>query len=135
MKKILSLLTTLFLLNGCAESVALFGPASSAAMGGGNVTQSALSSAVSYGVKKQTGMSLSGHAFAFAEKHNPEKKKDNCISFIEKTKSEMCEMMKNKMSLTKSKIINNKKFNKPSKSGSSSLQSKIEKKSKIKYLD
>ena len=112
MKKILSLLTTLFLLNGCAESVALFGPASSAAMGGGNVTQSALSSAVSYGVKKQTGMSLSGHAFAFAEKHNPEKKKDTCISFIKKTNSEMCAMIKKKISLTRGKIIINKKHDK-----------------------
>ena len=40
MKKILSLLATLFLLNGCAESIALLGPATSGA-GSGKVAQSA----------------------------------------------------------------------------------------------
>ena len=135
MKKTLSLIATLFILNGCAETMALLGPASSAVVGQGNVAQSAATSVLSYGVKKQTGMSPSEHALAFAEKHNPEKKKDTCISFIAKTNSKMCEMIKNKISLTKSKIINNKKFNKSSKNGSSSLQSKIEKKYKIKYLD
>ena len=52
MKKILSFLLILTLLSGCAESLALLGTTSSAVTGG-NVAQSAFSSAVNYGVKKQ----------------------------------------------------------------------------------
>ena len=48
MKKILSLSIILTLLTGCAETLALLGPAT-----GGNLTQSAVSSAVSFGVKKK----------------------------------------------------------------------------------
>ena len=135
MKKILSLLATLFLLNGCAESLALLGPATTVGAGSGNVVQSALSSAVSFGVKQQTGKSPSQHALTYIKKHNPEKKKDTCISFIEKTNSEMCAMLKNKISLTGAKIINNKKNDKSLKELSLSSQSRINKNSKIKYLD
>ena len=53
MKKILGLLLGLTLLTGCVESLALLGP-SSTAITGGNIAQSAFSSAVNYGVKKQT---------------------------------------------------------------------------------
>ena len=53
MKKITGLMLTLVFLSGCVESVALLGPMS----GSGNMAQSALSSSVSYGVKKQTGKS------------------------------------------------------------------------------
>ena len=77
MKKALSLLITLIMLSGCAESLALIGPASTS-MTGGNLAQSAVSSVVSYGVKKQTGKSPMEHAIVYAEKHNPEKKKSNC---------------------------------------------------------
>lgn len=133
MKKIFSLIATLFILNGCAESIALLGPATTG-FGGGKISQSAASSALSYGVKKQTGMSPSEHAFAFAEKHNPERKKDTCISFINKTNSEMCAMIKKQISLTKNKIVN-KKYDKSLRHTSSSLQLKIDKKSKVKYLD
>ena len=62
MRKTLSLLVTLFLLNGCAESLALLGPATSGASSG-KVAQSALSSAMSYGVKQQTGKSPSQQLF------------------------------------------------------------------------
>ena len=134
MKKILSLLATLFLLNGCAETLALLGPATSGG-GSGKVTQSAFSSALSYGVKQQTGKLPSQHALTYVKKHNPERKKDTCISFIEKTNSEICEMLKKKMSLTRDKIVNIKKNNKSLKELSLSSQSSINKKSKIKYLD
>ena len=53
MKKILLLLSIIFLLNGCAESLALLGPATS----NGKFVQSSLNSAISYGVKKQSGIS------------------------------------------------------------------------------
>jgi hypothetical protein len=81
-------------------------------------------------LKKKTGMSPSEHAVAFAEKHNPEKQKDTCISFIEKTNSEVCKIIKKQINLTKAKIVRNKKHDK-----SLLLHSKIDKKSKIKYLD
>ena len=134
MRKTLSLLVTLFLLNGCAESLALLGPATSGASSG-KVAQSALSSAVSYGVKQQTGKSPSQHALIYVKKNNPEKKKDTCISFVEKTNSELCAVLKKKMSLTRVKNINNKKNEKSLKELTLSSQSSINKKSKIKYLD
>ena len=99
MKKILSLLATLFLLNGCAEILALLSPAASGA-GSGKVAQSAFSSALSYGVKQQTGKSPSQHALTYVKKNNPEREKDTCISFIEKTRSEFCTIAKKKISLT-----------------------------------
>ena len=51
MKKISGLLTALLLFSGCAETMALLGPASTS-LGGGNVLRSTISSTVSYGVKK-----------------------------------------------------------------------------------
>ena len=54
MKKILGFLLGFTLLTGCAETLALLGPTSTAVTGG-NIAQTTLSSAVNYGVKKQTG--------------------------------------------------------------------------------
>ena len=107
MRKFFSLLLALILLTSCAESLALLGPASTS-VGGGNVAQSAFSSAVSYGVKKQTGKSPMEHAMAYAEKHNPDRKKSRCVSFLERTESELCEILKKNISLTKNKIIKHK---------------------------
>ena len=108
MKKTFYLFLLLFLLNGCVESVALLGSTAGGASSG-KLIQSSLQSTISYGIKKQTGKTPLGHALAYAEKQNPEKKKETCISFIEKTNSEMCAMLKKQISLTKAKIINNKK--------------------------
>ena len=55
--------------------MALLGPASTA-VGGGNVMQSSLSAAVSYGVEKKTGKSPIEHVAAYAEKNNPDRKKN-----------------------------------------------------------
>ena len=134
MRKTLSLLATLFLLNGCAESLALIGPVTSGA-GSGKVAQSAITSAMSYGVKQETGKSVSQHVLTYVKKNNPEKKKDTCISFVKKTNSELCTVVKKKLSLTRTKIINNNNNNKSLKELSLSSQSSINKKSKIKYLD
>ena len=90
MKKILILLSTVFLLNGCAESLALLGTGTS----NGKILQSSLNSAVSYGVKKQTGKTPLEHAIAYAEEKNPEKKKETCISSFEITRSEFCTIVK-----------------------------------------
>ena len=98
MKKILLLLSSIFLLNGCAESLALLGPGAS----NGRFVQSSLNSAISYGVKKQTGKTPLEHAIAFAEEKNPERKKETCISSFEITRSEFCTIVKKQI---KSKSI------------------------------
>ena len=108
MKKTLSLIFIFLFLNACAESVALLGPASTSSMTGGNIIQSASSSALSYGVKKKTGKTPMEHVLAYAEKHNPERKKSKCISFLESTESELCEILKKNISDTKNKIIKHK---------------------------
>jgi len=133
MKKIFGLLTTLLLLNGCAESVALLGTSVGSASNG-KMLQSSLSSAISYGVKQQTGNTPLEHVVAYAEKVNPEKKKEPCLSFVSKTNSEVCAIIKKQLNLTKSKIINETR-DKHLKDLTSSLQPNIDKKSKIKYLD
>ena len=130
MRKILGLLITLFLLNGCAESVALLGTGAS----NGKIVQSSFNSVISYGVKKQTGKTPFEHAIAYAEEKNPKKKKEPCLSFVEKTNSELCALLKKQLKLTKSKILTKSKEN-SIKDLISSLQLNINKKSKIKHLD
>ena len=110
MKKTLISLLFLFLLNGCAESIALLGTGAS----NGKVVQSTLNSAISYGLKTHTGKTPLEHAIAYAEKKNPDKKEDTCISSIERTRSEFCAVAKKQISLTTialkektSKIIKN----------------------------
>ena len=99
MKKILVLLSTVFLLNGCAESLALLGTSTS----NGKILQSSLNSVISYGVKKQTGKTPLEHVIAYAEEKNPEKKKETCISSFEITRSEFCTIVKKQI---KSKSTN-----------------------------
>ena len=130
MGKILGLLITLFLLNGCAESVALLSTGAS----NGKIIQSSFNSVISYGVKKQTGKTPIGHAIAYAEEKNPEKKKEPCLSFVEKTNSEICALLKKQLKLTKSQLLMRSKEN-SIKDLTSSLQLNINKKSKINYLD
>ena len=90
MKKILLLSSTIFLLNGCAESLALLGSGAS----NGRLVQSSLNSVISYGVKKQTGKTPLEHAIAYAEEKNPERKKETCISSFKITRSEFCTIVK-----------------------------------------
>ena len=103
MKKIFGFLITLFLLNGCAESVALLGT-SVGGVSNGKIVQSSLTSSISYGVKKQTGKGPIEHAKDYVEKISPDKKKEPCLDFIEKTNSEICAILKKRLILTKSKI-------------------------------
>tara|TARA_B100000902_G_scaffold352495_1_gene363284 strand:- start:91 stop:531 length:441 start_codon:yes stop_codon:yes gene_type:complete len=137
MKKIFSLLLTLIFLSGCAESLALLGPASTSATGG-KLAQTAISSSISYGIKKQTGKSPMEHAVAYAEKHNPEKKKSKCISFLNSTESEICEAVKRNISETKEYFKNKEKIRKRSKienlATSSNFYKSIFDKSKIENL-
>ena len=133
MKRIFVLLTTMLLLNGCAESVALLGTSAGTASNG-KILQSSFNSAISYGIKQQTGKGPIQHVIAYAEKINPEKEKEPCLSFIEKTNSEICAIVKKQLNITKSKIKNG--TTDPSlKDLASSLQPSIDKNSQIKYLD
>ena len=134
MRKTFFLLFIIFSLNGCAQSFALLGTSAGGASSG-KIVQSSINSVTSYGIKKHTGKTPLGHAFAYAEKHNPDKKKETCLSFIQKTNSEVCTILKKKLNTTKSKIFDKKNQNKFLKKNSPSLQSKINKKSNIKYLD
>ena len=133
MKKILGCLLGITLLTGCAESLALLGPTSTAVTGG-NIAQSVFSTALNYGVKKQTGKSPMEHAIAYAEEINPQKKKEPCLSFVEKTNSEICAIVKKQLKITKTKISKKSKEN-SIRDLTSSLELNINKKSKIKYLD
>ena len=101
MKKILLLFSTIFLLSGCAESLALLGPGAS----NGRLIQSSLNSAISYGVKKQTGKTPLEHAIAYAEEKNPERKKETCISSFEITRSEFCTIAKKQIKLKSNAVI------------------------------
>ena len=113
MKKVLvSLMLTMFL-TSCAESLAFLGPVSTAA-GGGNVVRSSLTTAVDFGIKKSTGKSSLEHAVSFAEKHNPDRKKVKCVEFLEVTETEVCSILKNRVT---------------------ELRKQINKSSKIKILD
>ena len=101
MRKILLLLSTIFLLNGCAESLALLGPGAS----NGRLVQSSFNSAISYGVKKQTGKTPLEHAIAYAEEKNPERKKETCISSFEITRSEFCTIVKKEIKFKSTAMI------------------------------
>ena len=125
MKKIFAFLTALLLLNGCAESVALLGTSVGGASSG-KIVQSSLNSAISYGIKQQTGKSPLEHAIAYAEEKNPEKKIEPCLSFVEKTNSEICAIVKKQLKLTKSKLLQ-KSNEKTLKDLTSSLQPNINK--------
>ena len=101
MKKILLILSTIFLLNGCAESLALLGPGAS----NGRLVQSSFNSAITYGVKKQTGKTPLEHVIAYAEEKNPERKKETCISSFEITRSEFCTVAKKQIKFKSAAII------------------------------
>ena len=110
MKKIFFLVSLVLLLNGCAQTMALLG-STAGGVSNGKVIQSSLRSSISYGVKKQTGKTPLGHVLTYAEKNNPGRKKETCISFIEKTRSEFCTIAKKKISLSQ-RIIKEKVFKK-----------------------
>ena len=103
MKKVFFLLSVFLMLNGCAESIALLGSSVGGASSG-KMLQSSLNSAISYGVKQQTGKTPLGHVLAYAEEKNPEKKQETCISFIERTRSEFCTIVKKQISLTNTAV-------------------------------
>ena len=132
MKKILILLPTIFLLNGCAESLALLGTGTS----NGKIVQSSFNSAVSYGIKKQTGKTPLEHAITYAEKVNPERKQETCISSVERTRSEFCTIVKKQISFTNTAIKKKSSeiVKKYPKEITASIQAKIKKTSLIEDI-
>ena len=50
------------------------------------------------------------HVVAYAEKHNTEKKKSNCVAFLKSTESEICEAVKKNMLETKEYFKNKNKI-------------------------
>ena len=135
MKKIFVLLFLMLFLNACAESVAMLGTSVGGASSG-KMAQSSVNTAISYGIKRQTGKSPIGHAFAFAKENNLEKRsKENCKSFTKKANSDICAIVKKQILITKAKLKRNKTPESSIKEVALSLQPTIDKKFKIKYLD
>ena len=83
------------------RSIALIGTGAS----NGKIVQSSLNSAITYGVKKQTGKTPLEHAIAYAEEKNPERKKDTCITSFEITKSEFCTIAKKQILSTNTEMV------------------------------
>ena len=131
MKKIFILLTSMFLLVGCIESVVTIG----GGFTNGKVVESSLQTAASYSVKKTTGKSLVGHGLSYVKKKKTLKTKNSCSSFVDRKDLEICLMEEKKIISTQPKIKEKKPSNNTSKELTLSLQSSINEKSKIKYLD
>ncbi|MEK9638547.1 MAG: hypothetical protein VW126_02755 [Pelagibacteraceae bacterium] len=142
MNKLLILLLSFIFLTGCINSMALLGPATGAA--NGKVVQSSIQSAVSYGIKQQTGKSPFEHALAYTE----QKDLENCNKQEKETKK--CSSLREKLLSAKSlvdkkdDIIEDVKTNskeildektKSARELAISIQAAIREKSKIKYLD
>ena len=136
MIKNLCLLLVFILLSGCFGSMAFLGSASTTAASGasGNIARGAFTSTVSYGIKKTTGKLPLEHAIAYAEEKKTKIEKKPCLSFVIKTNSKICSIVKKQLNSTKSKILRKSK-DKSLKDHTSSIQPNIDKKSKIKYLD
>ena len=105
MKKVLISITLSMFLTSCAETVAFLGPASTA-VGGGNIARSSVTSVFDYGIKKSTGKS----SIELAEKHNPDRKKVKCVNFLEITETEVCSVLKKRVSELKSQINKSSKI-------------------------
>ena len=131
MKKLFFLLASMFLLAGCVETVATIGGGAA----NGKIYQSTAQSALSYEIKQKTGKTPIGHALNYAKSKKYPKKQKVCSSFDNKKDLEICLMVKEKIASSRAKITKKELTNKPSKELTSSLQSSINEKSKIKYLD
>ena len=121
----------MFLLVGCIESMALI----SGGTANGKIVQSSFQSGASYGIKKSTGKTPIGHAINYVKIKNSSKQDKSCSSFDNKKDLEICLMVKERTISNQGKIKEKKFINKSSKELTSSLQSSINEKSKIKYLD
>jgi hypothetical protein len=133
MRKTSILLTSMLLLVGCAESVAVIGTGAGAA--NGKIVQSSLQSAASLGIKQQTGKTPLGHAFNYMNNHTTKEKQTECSSLAEKKELENCSTIKEKIASSEITTKEKDYFGNESANTFLSLRSSINKKSKIKYLD
>ena len=131
MKKIFILLTSTFLLVGCIESVVVIGSGAA----NGKLMQSSIQSGASYGIKKKTGKSPLQHTISYTKKKKPQAIEEPCSSFINKKDLEICLMAKERIISNHTKIKEKKFLEKHLQKSTSYLQSSIDEKSKIKYLD
>ena len=131
MKKIFILLASMFLLTGCIESMAVLGGGAA----NGKLVQSSVQQGLSYGVKKQTGKTPFQHALALSKKKRISNKKEDCSSFADKKDLDICLMVKERIISNHTKIKEKKFLEKHLQKSTSYLQSSIDEKSKIKYLD
>jgi len=131
MKKIFILLASMFLLAGCIESLAVIGGSAA----NGNLMQSSIQSGISLGIKKQTGKSPLQHVLNLAGNNERQKKQTKCSSFVKKKELETCLMEEKRITSNKTKIEEKNSLVNSSIETGLSLQSSINKKSKIKYLD
>jgi hypothetical protein len=120
MKKIFILLGSMFLLVGCVESFAVM----STGAANGKILQSSINTGISYGIKAETGKTPMGHALAYTKKQNLKVKQDSCSSFTKKQNLDICLLVKERIVASQTVIKKDK-----------SLQSAIDKKFQIKYLD
>ena len=79
MKKIYFLLFSFIILTGCAQNLALLGPAFSIAKTGG-VQQALVGETINYGVKRNTGKNVSEHAMSLLSDENKILECDNTYS-------------------------------------------------------
>ena len=131
MKKLFFLLTSMFLLSGCVETVATLG----AGAANGKIYQSTAQSALSYGINQKTGKTPIGHALNYAKSKKHPKKQKACSSFDNKKDLEICLLVKKRIIFSKTRIKEKEFSDQHSNQPISSLRSSINKKSKIKYLD
>ena len=131
MKKLFFLLTSMFLLAGCIESVAVIGGGAA----NGKIFQSSIQSGASYAIKKKTGKTPIGHALNYAKSKKHVEKQKSCSSFANKKDLEICLMVKKRIMSKQAKVKEKEYSNNPSKEFTLTLQSSINDRSKIKYLD
>mgnify|MGYP006135804195 FL=1 len=121
----------MFLLAGCIESVVVLGGGAT----NGKIVQSSIQSAASYGMKKKTGRTPFGHALNYVKQNKTSEKKDSCSSFVNKRELEICLMVEKRITSKQAKIKNKEYSSNVSKKLTLSIQSSINDKYKIKYLD
>ena len=100
MRKLVGLLISFFLLSGCFETSLVVGPAVGGAQG--KLTQSSISTVVSYGIKQQTGK--------YPIQHILKQKKEKVVKILKRKKEKVVEtvsLLEEKILTTTNKIKHN----------------------------
>jgi len=75
MKKIILLVSSIVLLNGCAQTTVLLAPAVTLGVGGGNIYQAGLSYGTSRTIENTTGKSATEHVSSYIQNQGKDKKR------------------------------------------------------------